>query len=89
MPACVTGLADGTSATSLVVCPSWGVPAAWAAFPLLPPLLPVNWQQGGVVAAEPICLPVFLFPLPKHLQRGLMSTSPPIRKAVPVFEGAT
>lgn len=49
MLVCMAGLADGTCATSLVVCPSRGVPDPQAAPPLLPPLLPVNWQQEWVV----------------------------------------
>lgn len=51
---------------------------------------PTRWEgalsvQMGL-AAEPICLQVFLFPPPKHFQRGLISMSALIRKAIPVFE---
>lgn len=61
MPVCMVGLADGTCATSLVVCPSWSVPAPQAAPPLLPLLHLVKWQQERVVelfsAASQGCQP--------------------------------
>ena len=41
-------------------------------------------QMG--LAAEPVCSHTFLFPPPKHLQRGLISMSTLNRKATPMFE---
>lgn len=96
VPACTAGLADGISATSLVVCPSRGVPAPQAAPPLLPPLLPVNWQQGQVVvpcsAASRGCRPsaqrALGSPHAAEESRGLQVSAgqaPPKQISLPAF----
>lgn len=80
VPACVAGLADSSSASSLVVCPSWGVSAPWAAPSLLALLLLVIWQHRQVVklclAASWGCQPLALgFPCAAGESRGLWGSA--------------